>query len=264
MKQAITILVLFGVLCVAGTQTLHHDKLDGFVADEHLDLGLLGLEDLADPSADKILGWDNGTSTTIWRSPGTGTGDLLADGTVPMTSNWDIGNYDLTLKSLTGDGTIEGATLTEGGNEVYSSAETPSGELGGTYASITVDATHSGSAHSAYEPALTDEASLYSTLSDVTQFWESGDSVTGAVGTDEAYASGWNADTGVAEKDDIYDYLHQIDADDDGSLVDENWYTTQSNTINFSGATLTMLNRTNKIAILSILIVFFIAQTPQV
>ncbi len=68
-----------------------------------------------------------------------GGGDLLADGTVPMTANWDIGNFDLTLKALTGDGTIEGATLTEGGNAVYSSGETPGGELGGTFASFTID-----------------------------------------------------------------------------------------------------------------------------
>lgn len=52
-----------------------------------------------------------------------GTGDLLADGTIPLTSNWDVGNYDITLKSLTGDGTIEGATITEGGVAVYNDDE---------------------------------------------------------------------------------------------------------------------------------------------
>ncbi|KKN06781.1 hypothetical protein LCGC14_1073870, partial [marine sediment metagenome] len=36
-----------------------------------------------------------------------GAGDLLADGSVPMTANWDIGNYDITLKSLTGDGSLD-------------------------------------------------------------------------------------------------------------------------------------------------------------
>ena len=44
------------------------------------------------------------------------------------------------------------------------------------------------------------------------------------VGVDEAYSSGWNADTDSPEKDDVYDYLHQIDADDDGSLIDESWF----------------------------------------
>jgi len=62
------------------------------------------------------------TSAPTWASPA-GAGDLLADGTVPMTANWDIGNYDITLKSLTGDGTIEGATITEGGVAVYNDNE---------------------------------------------------------------------------------------------------------------------------------------------
>ena len=52
-----------------------------------------------------------------------GAGDLLADGTVPLTANWDVGNFDITLKALTGDGTIEGATLTEGGTGVYNITE---------------------------------------------------------------------------------------------------------------------------------------------
>lgn len=43
----------------------------------------------------------------------------------------------------------------------------------------------------------------------------------GLVGINETYGSGWNADTGLPEKDDIYDYLHLIDTDDDGSLIDE-------------------------------------------
>jgi len=58
-----------------------------------------------------------------YESAGVGAGDLLADGSVPMTANWDIGNYDITLKSLTGDGTIEGATITEGGVAVYNDDE---------------------------------------------------------------------------------------------------------------------------------------------
>ena len=33
------------------------------------------------------------------------------DGTKPMTADWDIGNFDITLKNLTGDGTVKGATL---------------------------------------------------------------------------------------------------------------------------------------------------------
>lgn len=68
------------------------------------------------------------------------------------------------------------------------------------------------------------EANLYSILTDVSQFWESGDSVTGAIGANEAYGSGWNADTSVPEKDDIYDWGVGFDADSDGSLTDETWF----------------------------------------
>jgi len=74
-----------------------------------------------------------------------------------------------------------------------------------------------------YEGILTNEAGLYSALSDVSQFWENGDSVTGAVGADEAYGAGWNSDTSVPEKDDIYDWGHTFDTDDDGALSDESW-----------------------------------------
>ena len=42
--------------------------------------------------------------------------------------------------------------------------------------------------------------------------------VLNAIGVDEAYTSGWNGDTGIPEKDDIYDYLHTIDTDDDGAV----------------------------------------------
>jgi len=94
--------------------------------------------ELAFGTSGQYLKSNGATSAPSWATPG-GGGDLLADGSVPMTSNWDIGNFDITLKSLTGDGTIEGATLTEGGNAVYNSSETPGGELGGTWANPTLD-----------------------------------------------------------------------------------------------------------------------------
>ncbi len=59
------------------------------------------------------------------------------------------GDFTFDDDNITTTGTIEGATLTEGGNAVYSSGETPSGELGGTFANISVDSTHAGSAHHA-------------------------------------------------------------------------------------------------------------------
>lgn len=43
---------------------------------------------------------------------------------------------------------------------------------------------------------------------------------TGITGAD-TYDSGWNGENTVPRKDDIYDYLHQIDTDDDGDISDE-------------------------------------------
>jgi len=65
-------------------------------------------------------------------------GDLKADGTVPLTANWDVGNYDLTCKALTGDGTIEGATLTEGGQAVPNATD-HLGFFGGTTSAQLLD-----------------------------------------------------------------------------------------------------------------------------
>jgi hypothetical protein len=44
------------------------------------------------------------------------------------------------------------------------------------------------------------------------------------IAADEAYAAGWNADVGPPQKDDVYDYLVNFDADADGSYTDETWY----------------------------------------
>lgn len=45
---------------------------------------------------------------------GAGGGDLLADGSVPLSANWDVGNYDLTMKAATGDGVATFAGFTIG------------------------------------------------------------------------------------------------------------------------------------------------------
>lgn len=38
------------------------------------------------------------------------------------------------------------------------------------------------------------------------------------IGSSETYGSGWNSDTSTPQKNDIYDYLHQIDTNDDGDV----------------------------------------------
>jgi hypothetical protein len=64
----------------------------------------------------------------------------------------------------------------------------------------------------------------WSQLVNVPAGFADGADASGSGGVNEAYSSGWDADTDAPEKDDVYDYLHQIDADDDGSLIDEDWY----------------------------------------
>lgn len=117
--------------------------IDGSIDDEHINWTDVTLADFDYQTAHVIFYSDGsgdvqelalGTNTWVLTSQGTltapawsiaGVGDLLADATVPMTANWDIGNYDITLKSLTGDGTVEGAILTEGGVAVITEADMP-------------------------------------------------------------------------------------------------------------------------------------------
>ena len=55
----------------------------------------------------------------------------------------------------------------------------------------------------AKEGTLTNEAGLYSALSDVTDFVQPSE----LVGANETYGSGWDGDVGLLEKDDIYNYI---------------------------------------------------------
>ena len=60
--------------------------------------------------------------------------------------------------------------------------------------------------------------------------WDSG-AWDSSIGKNETYGSGWNADTGAPEKDDVYDYLHQIDTNDDGDVdtIDATLWATKLN-----------------------------------
>ncbi|HAR40193.1 MAG TPA: hypothetical protein DCR68_02310 [Coprothermobacter sp.] len=51
------------------------------------------------------------------------------------------------------------------------------------------------------------------------------------IGASETYGSGWNGDTSAPEKDDVYDYLHQIDTNDDGDVdtIDSTLWATKLN-----------------------------------
>jgi len=52
---------------------------------------------------------EDGDGTCSWQTPA-GSGDLLADGSVPLTANWDTGAYGITASSFTADYSVTAAT----------------------------------------------------------------------------------------------------------------------------------------------------------
>ena len=99
----------------------------------------------------------NGTTAYILTSQGTGTaphwavapgaaggdawGDPVDAHIIPTGADdtYDVGSSTAQFRNGYFDGTLEADVLTEGGNDVYNSSETPGGELGGTWASPTID-----------------------------------------------------------------------------------------------------------------------------
>jgi len=89
-------------------------------------------------------------------------------------------------------------------------------DAGGTNADLS-GATEIPAARNGVAYAITNEATLEEILGiDIIVSTE-------MVGANETYGSGWNADTGLPEKDDIYDQLHKSDTDDDGYYNDEDF-----------------------------------------
>jgi len=71
-----------------------------------------------------------------------GVMNLNSDGTLELHSaDWDISTTGVqtNMGNITSDGTIEGAAMTQGGQTMYDANDVPGGELGGTFASFTVD-----------------------------------------------------------------------------------------------------------------------------
>ena len=81
---------------------------------------------------------------------------VFNDGANTLLTITDAG----TTGDLTATGTIEGATLTEGGAAVFNSGETPGGELGGTWASPTVDDTLAVTDWNLTTPTITTQFTL--------------------------------------------------------------------------------------------------------
>jgi len=120
-----TIVFVDGATGTQGAETdgdLHYNPSTGTVTATEFVGGGGGLTGLA--AGDE---WGDDVDATI--KPSTGGDDT-----------YDLGASDAQFKDGYFDGTLEADALTEGGNAVYNSSETPGGELGGTWASPTVDA----------------------------------------------------------------------------------------------------------------------------
>jgi hypothetical protein len=111
----------------------------------------------------------------IWGSGAVGVDYIFAtvdgqdsDGTITWMEDetrWDL------------SGSLEVATaITEGGNAIYNSSETPGGtDISGTWASVTIVDDSHAHVYTNIDPFT--EANLYTRLSDVSQFYESGDDI---------------------------------------------------------------------------------------
>ena len=65
----------------------------------------------ADGNAGELLKTD-GSTVLSWVA--SGAGDLLADGTIPLTANWDVGAFDIRAATLTPDGITLGSVIFAG------------------------------------------------------------------------------------------------------------------------------------------------------
>jgi hypothetical protein len=134
-----------GAAVVASTGGLNIDEdvdIDFDAADEEMSI-VNSAEYGADGAQVTIENTDAdvGAAMYLLRLRYTDDGQANADFAVFEDNNGDDMIAFTDGGNITAQGVIGGATLTEGGNAVYNSSETPGGELGGTWASPTVDDT---------------------------------------------------------------------------------------------------------------------------
>ncbi|MFA6354025.1 MAG: hypothetical protein WCW93_03785 [Candidatus Paceibacterota bacterium] len=135
------------------------------------------------------------TGNSLFYSNAAGTALLFA-----ATSTLNIGGNA---------GTVTNGVYTTSINTIAKINGFLSGEtVASTSASMTALSDATWTLHNSY-PAACSAGQFITTLGDTS-------TCAAPVGADEAYAAGWNADTGVPEKDDIYDWGHVLDTDDDG------------------------------------------------
>ena len=107
-------------------------------------------------------GWGGGDMHFL--QAGTANDDTLPDLTdakMTITATGDVGiGTTAPGQLLDVDGIANATTLTEGGNAVYSSGETPGGELGGTFASFTIDDSLAVTSWNLTTPTITTSATI--------------------------------------------------------------------------------------------------------
>lgn len=83
---------------------------------DSIELNHLGLENLVDPNADRILFWDDSAGATAWLTTSSASGLLLSGTTLSLSA---IPNSSLTNSSVTvvaGNGLVNGGTVSLGGS----------------------------------------------------------------------------------------------------------------------------------------------------
>lgn len=70
---------------------------------------------------------EDGDGTSSWQAQAVGAGDLLADGTVPLTANWDVGNFSITMRDLIAVYGVAGATMSISGLATVGTIQTGQG-----------------------------------------------------------------------------------------------------------------------------------------
>jgi hypothetical protein len=100
----------------------------------------IGSQELTEVNLTDLL---DGGATTLHSHAGGGSGDLLADGSVPMTADWPFGNYGLYIGDTVNTNMTIGLTINQGANDdsiiSLKSSDVAHGEHGGIEADTFAD-----------------------------------------------------------------------------------------------------------------------------
>lgn len=198
-----------GALITSSTGTLSTNYIDGSNLFD-INLDHLGIEDLVDPNADRIMFWDDSAGAMEWLTLGT---NLSITGTTLNATDTGIsnvvedatpqlgGNLDLNGNTLTGSGVTNRVTYWDGSGNLSNSADLT---YDGSELTLGNDFNMSGSTSG----TLTIAAPAVVGTNTVT--WPA---ATGTIALidDTAYGAGWNGDVTFAPtKNAVYDRLEVL------------------------------------------------------